>query len=334
MSKRILHIVFFIIVPLLFTSCIQDESYSNTPQGNFEQLWKLMDEKYCFFDYKQINWDSIHTVYSKLITSEMTNDQLFEVMGNMLSVLKDGHVNLMYNGDVSRNWSWYEDYPRNFDESIEESYLGNDYRIAGGLKYRILSDNIGYIYYGDFSDAAGNGNIDQILSYFSICNGIIIDVRNNGGGNISNSTTLASHFTNVRVHTGYIRHKTGTGHNDFSNPLAVYLDPATGVRWQKKVVVLTNRHCFSATNDFVNSMHCFSNVTLLGDKTGGGSGLPFTSELPNGWVVRFSASPCYDANMNQIEFGIDPNVKVDLTAQDEIKGIDTLIEAARKLLSE
>ena len=28
--------------------------------------------------------------------------------------------------------------------------------------------------------------------------------------------------------------------------------------------------------------------------TGGGSGLPFSSELPNGWSVRFSASPMYE----------------------------------------
>ena len=64
---------------------------------------------------------------------------------------------------------------------------------------------------------------------------------------------------------------------------------------KRKVVVLTNRHSYSATNDFVNSMRCFPNVTLVGDKTGGGSGLPFSSELPNGWGVRFSASPHLDA---------------------------------------
>jgi C-terminal processing protease CtpA/Prc len=81
-------------------------------------------------------------------------------------------------------------------------------------------------------------------------------------------------------------------------------------------------------------MRCLPNVTILGDKTGGGSGMPFTSELPNGWAVRFSASPYYDAQMNQIEFGIDPDVWVSLTTEDALKGIDTLIEAARKRLSE
>ena len=89
---------------------------------------------------------------------------------------------------------------------------------------------------------------------------------------------------------------------------------------------------YSATNDFVNAMRYFPNVTLVGDKTGGGSGLPFSSELPNGWGVRFSASPHLNAKKQHIEFGIDPDEEVDMAKEDEDKGIDTIIERARELL--
>lgn len=95
---------------------------------------------------------------------------------------------------------------------------------------------------------------------------------------------------------------------------------------------MTNRHSYSATNDFVNTMRCFPNVTLVGDKTGGGSGLPFSSELPNGWGVRFSASPHLDAQKQHIEFGIDPDKKVDMSKEDEDNDLDTIIEEARKML--
>ena len=71
---------------------------------------------------------------------------------------------------------------------------------------------------------------------------------------------------------------------------------------------------------------------IIGDKTGGGSGLPFSSELPNGWSVRFSASPMYDPDMKHQEFGIDPDIKVDMTSEDMQKGIDTIIETARRQL--
>ena len=177
-----------------------------------------------------------------------------------------------------------------------------------------------------------SSTVAGMRSYLSICNGLIIDVRNNGGGALNYATLMAEHFTNERVLTGYIQHKTGPGHNDFSTPEPIYVEPSKGIRWQKPVMLLTNRHSYSATNDFVNAMSCFPQVKIVGDKTGGGSGLPFSSELPNGWGVRFSASPHLNAQQEQIEFGIDPDVKVDMQATDEAQGIDTIIETARCLL--
>lgn len=325
------------MLPLLLSGCIREEEVVNTPQGNFEALWKIIDEQYCFLEYKQIDWDAIHTRYSKLITNNMTSEGLFEVLGNMLKELQDGHVNLASAHNVSYYDAWYQDYKRNFREDIvEDNYLGkasSDYRTAAGIKYKILEDNIGYIRYESFSSPIGNGNLDEILSYLAVCNGLIIDVRSNGGGNVTNSTRIAARFTNEKVLTGYISHKTGTGHNDFSEPHPIYLEPNDGVRWQKKVVVLTNRRSYSATNDFVNQMRYLPNVTLMGDKTGGGSGMPFTSELPNGWTVRFSASPHLSVEMEQIEWGIDPDIKMDMDKADEAEGIDTIIEKARAFLS-
>ena len=319
-------------LPLLLGGCIREEEYDNTPQGNFDALWTIIDEQYCFLDYKQIDWDAVYDRYRPLITPDMSSDGLFEVLGNMLAELKDGHVNLSSASNTARYWNWYLDYPRNFNEALVESYLGRDYRIGGGASYTILDDNIGYIYYGDFSSGIGEGNLDEMLLYLSICNGLIIDVRGNGGGNLTTATKLAARFTNEKVLTGYILHKTGKGHSDFSDPEPIYLEPSNSIRWQKPVVVLVNRHAYSATNDFINSMRYLPLVTLMGDKSGGGSGLPFSSELPNGWGVRFSASPHLDAEGQHIEFGIDPDIKLDMDTDDEARGIDTMIEAARALL--
>lgn len=337
MKDRLKIILLLICYSLLPTSCIQEEEFANSPEGNFEQLWKIIDEKYCFFEYKGIDWEAIHDEYAPKIKPNMSPENLFEVLSKMLFLLKDGHVNLSSAHNTSYYDDWYQNYPWNYSEKIvSEYYLGRastDYRTAAGMKYKILDDNIGYIRYESFQSAVGDGNLDEVLSYLAPCNGLIIDVRDNKGGNLTNSTRIAARFTNEKVLTGYIRHKTGKGHNDFSDPMAIYLEPSKGVRWQKKVVVITNRRCYSATNDFVNNMKDLPNVILLGDKTGGGSGLPFSSELPNGWTIRFSASPIFDRNMQQIEFGIDPDVQVNMDSKDEQKNKDTLIEEARKLLN-
>ena len=329
--------VFFVyLIPLtvylLLLSCVKIEEFPNDPRGNFEALWKIMDEHYCFFQYKEIDWNQVYTKYSQRIDNSMNDESLFLVLNDMLQELQDGHVNLSTPFDIGRYWKWFEDYPRNFNSILLDNYLDSPYAISGGIRYKILEDNIGYMYYGDFSSGLGDANIDYIINKFAVCDGIIIDVRDNGGGLLSNAEKLAARFVNEKTLTGYIQHKTGKGHDEFSKPFARYNEPSTRLRYQKPVVVLTNRSCFSATNDFVNAMRYCPNVTIMGDKTGGGSGLPFNSELPNGWAVRFSACPIFDAKMQQIEFGIDPDIHVDLLDADVIKGKDTLIETARDLL--
>jgi len=326
------------LVAALLGSCVQEEEFDDTPNGNFEALWTIIDEHYCFLDYKKqtlgTDWDKVHIQYRQRLSTGMNSEQLFEVLAAMLAELRDGHVNLYAAHDVGRNWSWYEDFPSNFSQELQDAYLGTSYRIASGLKYRILPDNVGYVVCNSFQNSLGDGNLSEVMHYLRTCSGMILDIRDNGGGDLTTAEKLAARFTNEKRLTGYILHKTGRGRNDFSSPEAQYLEPASGVRWQKPVVVLTNRSCYSAANTFVRDMRCCPQVTILGDQTGGGSGLPFSSELPNGWSVRFSACPMLDAQMQQIEFGIQPDVAVSLTDEDRAQGRDTLIETARKLLSD
>lgn len=333
--------ILILIIAISFASCkmsVDEPSNINDYKTNFETLWKIMDDHYCYFTYKKINWDSIGNVYrAKLQRSDTLNYvQFFRICGNMLAELKDGHVNLVSSFDVARYWKWYLDYPDNFSSTIlySDRYLGKNYYIAGGFKYNVLPKSaIGYIYYGDFSDGFSGANLSYAIGMLANCQGLIIDVRNNGGGVLTYAEDIASRFTTQSLTYGYIRHKTGTGHDEFSSPIAQTLTPysptSIALNWVKKpVVVLTNRSCYSATNDFVCIMKQLPNVVIIGDQTGGGGGLPMNSELPNGWMVRYSACPMYDADMNNIEFGISPDMKVDMSPADISKGIDTIIETA------
>ena len=313
--KRLLSILALLLVVLI--SCQQsDYEYDDTPQANLDALWTIIDQRYCFLSYKEeqlgFKWSELHEKYSKKLNSSMSRVQLFEVLCQMLSELKDGHVNISTSLDLGRYWSWKEDYPENLDTELRKQYLGTDYHIGSGLKYTILPDNIAYVVYESFSDAIGEGNLSDMLAYLRLCNGMILDIRGNSGGELTNAERFSKRFTNEKVLVGYMCHKTGKGHDDFSKPQAEYIEPSEEIRWQKPVVLLVNRSCYSAANIFVRNMKEMPLVTVLGDQTGGGSGLPFSSELPIGWSVRFSASPSFDARMQHIEFGIEPDVSVSL----------------------
>lgn len=327
--------LFALLSVVLLNSCVKEDTYADNPQGNFEALWHIIDEHYCFLTIKQqeygLDWNEVHARYQRQINAQMTETQLFEVLGNMLAELRDGHVNLYSSFDVARNWSWHENYPANMYDTLITRYLGRNFRMASGLRYCLLDDNVGYLRCATFNQALGEGNLDQIFSYFLPARGLIIDVRSNPGGLISSAEQLAARFTNVPLLVGYMQHKTGRRHDDFSVLQEQWLKPSRGIRWQKPVVILTNRGVYSAANEFVKCMKCCPKVHVIGDKTGGGSGLPFSSELPNGWSIRFSACPVFDKDKRTTEFGIMPDTQIGLQLSDFLHGKDTLIEYARTL---
>lgn len=331
------YIPLYIIVLLTICSCVDVEEYDDTCTDNMEALWKIMDERYCFFTEKKrllgVDWDDVHSRYAANVSDKMSRAQLFEFLGNMIGELRDGHVNLSASFDYARNWSWKEAYPANYSDTLQRRYLGTDYKIASGMYYRILDDNIGYVYIGSFSDEIGDGNLDEVLLYLAPCQGLIVDVRNNGGGMLTEAQRVAARFCNESTLVGYMQHKAGTGHDDFSPMEEQWLSPSVGIRWQKQACVLTNRSVYSAANEFVKYMKRMPMVTVVGDMTGGGSGLPYSSELPNGWAVRFSACPMYDVDGNSTEDGISPDVSVGITEEDMDKAVDTIIERARAILA-
>ena len=316
---------------LSLSSCHKVEVFEDDPYGNFDALWTILDERYCFFEYKEIDWEQVRIKYRKKLTMNMTSEELFSVCGDMLMELKDGHVNLVSAHDTSRYWDWLYGSPENYQERlIDEYYLNFDYRYTSGIKYKILPQNVGYMYYGSFSNTIGEGNLDQILAYLSTSTGLIIDVRSNGGGSLSNVETLVSRFINQETLVGYISHKTGPGHQDFSELYPIKYSPSNRIRYQKPVVILANRGTYSAANNFVSVMKELPQVVVMGDITGGGSGLPFSSELPNGWSIRFSASPIYDASRQHTEFGVAPTegYKMDMDLEQVGQGHDTILDRA------
>ena len=93
-----------LLCAVLLNSCVKEDTYADNPQGN------------------GLDWNEVHARYQRQINAQMTEAQLFEVLGNMLAELRDGHVNLYSSFDVARNWSWHENYPVNMYDTLITRY--------------------------------------------------------------------------------------------------------------------------------------------------------------------------------------------------------------------
>ena len=307
----------------------------------FDHLWHTIDEKYSFFIDKNIDWEAARQEYRPRAANARNSIDLFNELADMLFLLEDGHVNISAGIDLSRNWDWYLKFPSNFNfDIIERNYLvpSEDYQISGPIHNTII-DSVGYMYYESFSSNVSTSLLDYIILKFSrreinsiegAVAGLIIDVRNNGGGSVSNAFTIANRFATEKTKVADWYYKNGAEHDDFTQAEEKFIEfkGDEDYKFKKPIVILINRSSYSSANFFASMMSFLPNVTLMGDQTGGGGGLPINNELPNGWRFRFSASRTIDANGHNIEFGITPDIAIALDSTELANGRDNLIEEA------
>ncbi len=330
--------IYVTILLLLITGMISCERLltaeepANNPVRNFEILWQNLDRKYSYFTTKGIDWDSIYQVYRADIQNDMHDTMLFKSLGSMILELKDGHTDIKSpHGHIDYDYTIGSS--TNFvPHIVKVTYLNPGEKERDGMLYNII-DTVGYLYIESFSTEITEDGIREVLDYFSETKGIILDVRNNTGGNDRYCKIIANHFFDQKRMVEIEHLKTGPGHDDFGT-IDHYIEPKDGLGISNPTVILTNRACFSACNSFVSWMSSLPHVSIVGDTTGGGGGTPYFSELPNGWIYRYSATKSYRPDGINMDDGIPPEHYVRITKRDSTHWRDTLIEYALDLINQ
>ncbi|MCC5943467.1 MAG: S41 family peptidase [Bernardetiaceae bacterium] len=331
MNKIINTIALFLIV-LVASSCEQalfeENQKSSEPLVNFNYLWDEVDRKYSYFDLKQIDWDEVRVRYEAQISEDMSEEELFNVLANMLNELRDDHTNLVSPFNISvYNVALRGD--ENFRRrTIEEFYLPN-FRITGAFVHDFLFEEqeIAYIRYGSFMSPVSSDVMDHLLTRYADTKGIILDLRSNGGGTVTNIPAILERFVSERTLVGSFITRNGRGRQDFGEPQDFHIGSHDGIRYEKPVMVLIDRGSYSATTMFAVATKAFPHIKLIGDTTGGGGGLPNGGQLPNGWLYRFSISQLLDLNGDSsAEDGVAPDIRASFDWSDLTK--DEILERA------
>lgn len=337
--KKLTRFAAIFAMAICASACHESPEFKNDNYGNFDALAQIISERYCFLGEKKIDWNRECQKHRSRINDKTGKVELFVIMSDLLDELKDGHVNLIAPFSTSYYRKWWSDYPQDFNlRTLQENYLQFKGFQTSGITYCIFNEEIGYMYYPSFTATVSEVSLDYIFTLLKDTKGLIIDIRNNGGGELTNIDTFVGRFISEEITGGYIRHKTGPGENEFSEPYPIHYKPAeeSHVKYlDRPIYVLTNRSCFSAANAFVSVMKELPGVTIIGATTGGGGGLPFSSEIPNGWGIRFSASPLSDAKDQSIENGIPPTpgCEVHCTAEELAAGKDAILDFALSRLT-
>jgi C-terminal processing protease CtpA/Prc len=297
------NLILFFGATMLFSSCekfiFQDDLSSLDPHENFDYLWNECNEKYTYFELKGVDWNQVRDEYRALLYKGMSEDSLFAVLSGMLNELKDDHANLFSSFNTSFYGAEFA-HSDNFEwRTVVDYYITDEYLITGPFSHNFIQNNqIGYVRYNSFANTIQSAQLDYILNRYKDAEGLIIDVRDNGGGAIANVFKLLERFAQeqTKVYSSVI--KNGPGPNDFSEAVPAIVTPYDGIRYTSEVVILTDRGTYSSGSLLALAARALPNLTLIGDSTGGGLGIPNGGQLPNGWNYRFSITRTLDLQNN------------------------------------
>jgi C-terminal processing protease CtpA/Prc len=231
------------------------------------------------------------------------------------------------------------------------------------LDFKWVDHDIAYIALNSFDDAKIDTLFLQILPKLYKAKGLIIDIRNNGGGSTEIGTNILKYLTKdtllygekvvTRLNNSYYRAIGGwikssdtidnTEYRDcylnFYNKYYYYFPFAPDtVKLRAKQIeiptaILTGNNTASAAEDFLVYADKMKNMIRIGEKTYGSTGMPYVFNLPGGGSARVcTVEDTYSDGRKFVGFGVIPNIEVKPTVQDFIDHKDPVLDKALEYL--
>jgi hypothetical protein len=204
------------------------------------------------------------------------------------------------------------------------------------VQAQLLPGQIGYLKIDGFMGTRLAEIFDLRMKQLKNAAALILDLRENGGGNQSGNRILR-----WLSKEKFVRYSASTRRSDFLLPNRPDLfklgpDPADNRFWAwepqeieptkedegtfagKPVVALTSPSCFSACDTFASALQTNGLAVIVGEGTGGGTGSPEVFELPvSGLRFRYSVARGQNAKGAPLEgVGTLPDVTAEYAESD------------------
>jgi hypothetical protein len=302
--------------------------------GKFDKVWHDFDAHYAFFEYGSIDWAAIGDRYRARVTSGMGDAALARVIGDMVGELRDHHA------DLTTPFGVYGappiPYAHHFAPAVVQAhYFAAPLRAtpSGRIQFTRLLDGTGYVYIGSFQGQGWGNEISDALAGLAGVPALIVDIRDNTGGDEAIGQQVASRFYDMPRIYRQSRYRDGPGHGDFG-PITTMTASPSGERFRGPVALITNRWNGSAAEDFTLMMRVLPTVATVGDTTLGLGSNPLPASLSNGWTYRIpqSMQSTPDGFVYQWR-GLPPAIAVQWSDADVAAGVDSYLDAALRELA-
>lgn len=196
--------------------------------------------------------------------------------------------------------------------------------LTPSVDYRVVEGTIGYlripVLSKDLVDAASK-DLPQLLS----ANGLILDLRSVGAGNLDQMVVIAQWFLGAASMGGFVARQGGQALGYNTDAMAAYVRP---------MVVLMNSRTYGIAEILAFILRQYKRAGLLGETSAGSFELANESALPSGGVLDVAVARFITAQGALLPLGgLTPDVKVDPPELATLRaGHDVAIEKAVQTL--
>ena len=205
--------------------------------------------------------------------------------------------------------------------------VGRDSILVPTVESKMLDGQIAYIRLYTFGDDTARDlrkSIKELKDQDP--KGMILDLRNNGGGYLETAIDVASEF----IPDGVIMYEEfGDGSRE------TYTARKGGTATDIPLVVLINEGSASASEIVAGAIQDVGRGQLVGETSfGKGSVQTYNALVNNQGAVRVTIARWLTPNERQInEIGLEPDVKTEITEENLADGIDPQLDRAVELLT-
>lgn len=198
-----------------------------------------------------------------------------------------------------------------------------------------LDSGVGYLRIPRFWERGSEDLIaqfDSALESLMDAPGLIIDLRDNGGGSSLLADAMAGRLIDQPFVYGRDLWRVRLPQRLWWDYSEYHIDPR-GTPYRGEIALLTDATCASSAEWFIVSLVDSGRARTVGRTTTGATGNPLTFQLPEGGAARFSTGDFRRVDGSRVEgVGIAPDVPVTWTIDDVRTGRDPDIAAAERLL--
>ncbi|TCO49719.1 tricorn protease-like protein [Actinocrispum wychmicini] len=322
--------------------------------STFDVFWQTFPEQYPFFAAKGYDWQRARDIYRPQVKPDMSDDDFFQLLTQMIEPLHDAHTRIMAPG---RNFVGFRPntilptppYNQQIQDFIERRDIGGKLtRYANGIiGYADLPDKIGYLRiaaFAGFTDTEDpaematvlDNALDDILTPARTSGpgklrGLVLDLRFNGGGLDSLGQRLASRLTDKPFFAYSKRARDCVDDpSRFTKPQDFTITPSAKSKYTGPIALLTSGSQGSAGETFTQAMTQRTPAPLrIGENTQGVFSDMLVRELPNGWIFALPNEEYLTATGRTYDgAGIPPHIRTPVFGAELAQGKDSAFDRA------